>query len=60
MATKPREGSELFYVDANGRRRDAKFHEQILGRKFDPAAKARGYLPEKPVNPPTPPAKADE
>lgn len=58
---KPREGrGELFYVDKNGERRDTKFHAQILGEKIDPAAKARRYLPAKPVNKPTPPDKADE
>ena len=65
-----RSGSEMFYVDASGRRRDAKFHEQILGQgdhgpglevsgkiKEGMLAKARRYLPAEPVNKPKEPAK---
>ena len=59
MARKPfKGGGELFYLDEHGNKQDAALHEEILGEKFDAAAKARGYLPEKPINPP--PAKADK
>ena len=61
MATKPRAGGgELFYVDEQGNKQDAALHAEILGEKMDPLARARRYLPEKPVNSPTPPAQADK
>jgi hypothetical protein len=65
-----RGGSELFFLDDNGRRRDAELHEEILSQGDDGPglevsskiresmlARARRYLPAEPVNKPKEPAK---
>jgi hypothetical protein len=39
MARKRKQGSECFYLDANGKRQDAEIHEEILAGSDGRAAK---------------------
>jgi hypothetical protein len=40
MATKPRKGGDLFYLDEHGNKQDAALHEEILSQGDHAAAKA--------------------